>query len=107
MVFQNPFPDDYKSPIGDWLEHKQDVANIARGNLKHVRERELTRRNRTSRPASFNVGDLVLVHHSRLPSWPCNCLQDPGSYRITKINGSKIHLRCSSHPSGELLCAPK
>ena len=58
----------YKSPVGEWLDHRQNVANLARANLKHVRVRELTRRNRRRRPASFKVGDLVLVHHSRLPT---------------------------------------
>ena len=52
----------------DWLEHKQDLANIATANLKIVCERELTRRNRTRQPASFRVGNLVLVHHSGLPT---------------------------------------
>ena len=74
--FKIPFPEDYKSPIGDWLKHRQDLANLARANLKHVRECELTRGNRTRHPATFDVGDLVLVHHSRLPTWPRNCLQD-------------------------------
>ena len=107
--FKTPFPEDYKSPVGDWLEHRQDLANRARANLKRVRERELTRRNRTRRPASFKVGDLVLVHHSRLPTWPRNCLQDPyfGPYRIIRIDGSRIHVRCSPCLGGELLCAPK
>ena len=36
--FKTPFPEDYKSPVGDWLEHRQDLANLARANLKHVRE---------------------------------------------------------------------
>ena len=53
--FKTPFPEDYKSPVGDWLEHRQDLANLARANLKHVRERELTRHNRTRRPAIFKV----------------------------------------------------
>ena len=108
VVFQNSFPEDYKSPVGDWLEHRQDLANRARANMKRVRERELTRRNRTRRPASFKVGDLVLVHHSRLPTWPCNCLQDPyfGPYRIIRIDGSRIHVRCRPCLGGELLCAP-
>ena len=75
--FKTPFPEDYKSPVGDWPEHRQDPANLARANLLHVRERELTRRNRTRRPATFKLGDPVLVHHSRLPTWPRNCLQDP------------------------------
>ena len=58
--FKMPFPEDYKSPVGDWLEHRQDLANLARANLKHVRERELTRRNRTRRSATFKVGVKVL-----------------------------------------------
>ena len=46
---------------------------------------------------------------SRLPSWPRNCLQDSyfGPYRIIRIDGSRIHVRCSPRLGGELLCAPK
>ena len=89
--FKTPFPEDFKSPVGDWLEHKQPLANQAGANLRHIRDRELSRRNRLRRPASFKVGDLVLVHHSRLPSWPRNCLQDSyfGPYRIIRIDGSR------------------
>ena len=107
--FKSPSPEDYKSPVCDWLEHRQDLANLARANLKHVRERELTRRNRTRRPATFKVGDLVLVHHSRLPTLPHNCLQEPyfGPYRIIKIDGSRIDVTCSPRLGGELPCAPK
>ena len=95
--------------MGDWLEHKQSLANQAGTNLRHILDRELSRRNRLRRPASFKVGDLVLFHHSRLPFWPRNCLQDPcfGPYRITGIDGSRIHVRCSPRLGGELLCAPK
>ena len=106
---KTPFPEDFKSPVGDWLEHKQSMANQAGTNLRHIRDRELSRRNRLRRPASFKVGDLVLVHHSRLPSWPRNCSQDPhfGPHRIIRIDGSRIHVRCSPRLGCELLCAPK
>ena len=99
----------HKSPVGDWLEHRQDPANEARANLKHVRERELTRRNHTRRPATFKVRDLELLHQSRLPTWPRNRLQDSyfGPYRIMTIDGSRIHVTCSLRLGGELLCAPK
>ena len=85
------------------------MANQAGTNLGHIRDRELSQRNRLRRPASFKVGDVVLVHHSRLPSWPRNCLQNPyfGPYRIIKIDGSRIHARCSPRLGGELLYAPK
>ena len=107
--FKTPFAEDYKSPIGDWLEHRQDLANLPRANLKHVPERQVTRRNRTRCPATFKVGDLVLVHQSRWPTWPRDCLQDPyfGPYHIIKINGSRFHVSCSLRLGGELLCAPK
>ena len=99
----------HRNASGDWLEHKQSMANQAGTNLRHIRGRELSRRDRLQRPASFKVGDLVLVHHSRLPSWPRNCLQNPyfGPYRIIRIDGSRIHVRCSPLLGGELLCAPK
>ena len=75
--FKTPLPEDFKSPEGDCLEHKQSLANQAGTNLRHILDRELSRRNRLRQPASFRVGDLVLVHQSRLPSWPRNRLQDP------------------------------
>ena len=109
VFFSTPLPEDFKSPVGDWLEQKQSMANQAGTNLQHIRERELSRRNRLQRPASFKFGDLVLVNHSRLPSWPPNCLQDPyfGPYRIIRIDGSGNHVRCSPRLGGELLCASK
>ena len=66
--FKTPFPQDYKRPVGDLLEHRQDLANLARANLQHFQEPELPRRNRHKPRASFKVGDLVLAHHSRLPT---------------------------------------
>ena len=85
------------------------MANQAGTDLRHIRARELSRRNRLRRPASFKVADVVLVHHSHLPSWPRNCLQDPyfRPYRIIRIDGSRTHVRCSPRLGGELLCAPK
>ena len=49
----------------------------------------------------------MLVHHSRLPSWPRNCLQGFffGPYRITKIDVSRIHVKCSPH-LGRERCFP-
>ena len=64
--FQNRFPEDFNDAVGNWLENKQSMASQAGTNLRHIRDRELSRRNRLRRPANFKVGDLVLVHHSRL-----------------------------------------
>ena len=90
-------------------QSKQERNNLSNAYLKRVREREVTKCNRLRRPASFRGGDLVLVHHAQLPSWPRNCLQDRffGPYSIVTINGSRIHVRCSHRLGSELLCAPK
>ena len=53
--FKTSFPEDFKSPVGHWLEHKQSLNNQAGTNLRHIRDRELSRRNRLRRPASFKV----------------------------------------------------
>ena len=68
--FKTLFPEDLKSPVGDWVEHKQLMANQAGTNLRHIREREPSRRSRLRRPASFKVVDHVLVHHSDYPLGP-------------------------------------
>ena len=46
LIFKTPFPEDFKSPVGDWLEHKQSMANQAGTNLRQIGEREMSRRNR-------------------------------------------------------------
>ena len=61
--FKGLSPEDYMSPVGDWLEHKQDLANVARSSPKHLGEHEVTTCNRFRHPASLKLGDLVLVHH--------------------------------------------
>ena len=110
--------------VGPWVVSKSLLVSPLRGeppsrndpptylptaNLKHISERELTIINRQRRLVSFNIGDLVVMHHWRLPLWPLNYLHDPfsGPYRIIKINGSRIHVRSTPRPGGELLCAPR
>ena len=56
--FKTAFPEDFKSPVGDWLEHKQSMANQAGTNLGHIRDRELRRRNRLRRPAASRLVTL-------------------------------------------------
>ena len=68
-----PFPEDIKSPVGDWLEHKKSLANQAEPTLIHVWELQLNRQKCLRQNASLQVGDFVLVHHLRLPSWPRKC----------------------------------
>ena len=56
--FNLPFFEDFKSPVGDGLEHKQMLANHAETNPKHVLERELNRGNGLWRPAVLTLVTL-------------------------------------------------
>ena len=40
--FKTPFPEDFKSLVGDWLENKQSMGNQAGTNLRPIRDRELS-----------------------------------------------------------------
>ena len=58
-------------------------------------------------PASYQEGDWVLVHHSRLPAWPRSTSNDPyfWPYKILSVDGHRITVRCSSRLGGTLVCA--
>ena len=58
-------------------------------------------------PASYQKGDLLLVHHSRLPAWPHSTRDDPyfGPYKILSVDGHRITVRCSRRLGGTLVCA--
>ena len=51
--FKTPYHEYEKSPVGDWLEHKQRLAGQAKENLRLVRGREIERKNRSRVPASL------------------------------------------------------
>ena len=108
MVVQNPSPRGLQEPRRGLAGTKEDLANLAGATLKHVRERYLTRRNRARDPPTFKIGDEVFAHHSQSPSLAPVCLQDPlfGPHRMRRIDGSRIHVRCSPRLGGELMCAP-
>ena len=38
--------------------------------LERVRKRQWNKKNKHRVPATYQEGDWVLVHHSRLPAWP-------------------------------------
>ena len=56
--FSTPFPEEFKSPVGDWLEHKQSMANQAGTNRRHVSECELSQRNRQGDPPILRLVTL-------------------------------------------------
>ena len=75
--------------------------------VQRVRERQWNKKNKLGMPASYQEGDWVLVHHSRLPAWPRPTSDDPyfGPYKILSVDGHRITVRCSPRLGGTLVCA--
>ena len=72
-----PYPEDSYSTVGKWVKEQQDKVDKAKAMLQRVRERHWNEKNKHRVPASYQEGDWVLVHHSRLPAWPRSTSDDP------------------------------
>ena len=102
-----PYPEDSYSTVGKWVKEQQDKVDKAKAMLQTVRERQWNKKNKHRVPASYQEGDLVLVHHSRLPAWRRSTSDDPyfGPYKILSADGHRITVRCSPQLGGTLVCA--
>ena len=105
---KTPFLEDDKSAVGDWLECKHDLANIARSNLKYVRERELTKHNCLRCPSSVKVRACACAPLAIALMAP-QLFAGPFLWALLYYKNKWIwvHARCSPRLGGELLSAPK
>ena len=72
-----PYPEDSYSTVGKWMKEQQEKVDNAKAMFQEVRERQWNMKNKHRVPASYQEGDWVLVHHSRLPAWPRSNSHDP------------------------------
>ena len=63
-----PYPEDTHSSVGEWVQEQQAKVDKAKAMLQRVRERQWNKKNKHRVPATYQEGDWVLVHHSRLPA---------------------------------------
>ena len=91
------YPEDSYSTVGKWVKEQQDKVEKARAMVPRVRERQWNKKNKNRVPATYQEGDWVLVHHSRLPAWQGSTSDDPyfGPYKILSVDGHRITVRCS------------
>ena len=59
------------------MEEQQDKVNKANAMLQRLREQQWNNKNKHPVPASYQEGDSMLVHHSRLPACPRSTSDDP------------------------------
>ena len=92
--------------MGKWVTEQQDKVDKAKAMLQRVRERKWNRKNKHRVFVSYQEGDWLLVHHSRLPAWPRPTSDDPyfGPYKILSVDGHPITVRCCPQLGGTLVC---
>ena len=73
-----PYPEDPFSTVGKWVKEQQDKVDKAMAMLKRVRERQWNKKNKHRVPVSYQGGDWVMVHHSRVPAWPRSTSDNQG-----------------------------
>ena len=102
-----PHPEDSCSTIGKWVKGQRDKVKKAEQMLQRMREQQWTKKNRHQVPASYQEGEWVLVHHSRLYAWSRSTSDDPyfGTYKILTLYGHRITARCSPQLGRTLVCA--
>ena len=93
--------------MGEWVKEQQDKVDKAKAVRQRVRECQWNKRNKHRVPASYQDGDWVLVHHSRLPDWPHSSSDEPyfGPYKILSVDGHRIIVRCSPRLAGTVVWA--
>ena len=93
--------------MGERAKDQQNKEDEAKAMPQRVRERQWNKKNKHRVAASYQEGDWVLVHHSRLPAWPRSTSDDPyfGPYKILSVDRHRIKVRCSPQIRGILVCA--
>ena len=93
--------------MGEWVQEQQAKVDKTKAMLHRVRERQWNKKNKHGVPATYQEGDWVLVHNSRLPAWPRSTSDDPyfRPYKNLSVHGHRITVRCSPRLGGTLVCA--
>ena len=92
-----PYPEDSYSTVRKWVKEQQEKVDKAKAMLQRVREQQWNNKNKHRVPTSYQDGDWVLVHRSRLPAWSRSTSDDPyfGPYKILSVDGHRITVQCS------------
>ena len=97
-------PQDVNLKVKEWMEKQAALASKAEKLLQRIEERENTRSNRGRKPVEYQIRDMVLVHHRRLPRWKKNDLDVPyyGPFMVTDVGPSSVKVRASPRFGGEI-----
>ena len=84
--------------VDEWLTEQKRIADLCRSLLEKKRSKENRTKNCKGKEAIYQIGDWVLVHHSRFKSWPRNTLDSPyfGPLLVTDVAEGSVWI--TTHP---------
>ena len=99
-----PTPQDANPKMKEWMGKQAALASKTKELPERIRECENPRSNRGRKPIEYQIGDMVLVHHNRLPRWKKNDLDLPYHYpfMVTDVGPSSFKVPSSSRSGGEI-----
>ena len=99
-----PTQQDANPKVKEWVRKQAALASKAKELLQRIRERENKCSNRGRKLVEYEIGDMVLVHHRRLPRWKKNDLDLPyyGPFMVTDVGPSSVKVRASPRFGGEI-----
>ena len=97
-------PQDANPKLKGWMEKQAALASTAKELLQKFRECENTRSKRGRKAVEYQIGDMVVVHHKRLPRWEKNDLDLPyyGPCMVTDVGPSSVKVRASRRFGGDI-----
>ena len=75
--FEFPCASEGNPKVDEWLTEQKRIADLCRSLLERKRSKENRTKNRKRKEAIYQIGDWVLVHHTRFTARPRNTLNSP------------------------------
>ena len=84
--------------VDEWLTEHKRIAGLCRSLLQKRRSKENLTKNRKRKEAIYQIGDWVLVHHSRFKAWLRNTLDSPnfGPFLVRDVAEGSVWMK--THP---------
>ena len=96
--FEFPCASEGNPKVDEWLTEQKRIADLCRSLLEKKRSKENRTKNRKRKEAIYQIGDWVLVHHTRFKAWPRNTLDSPyfGPFLATDVAEGSVWIK--THP---------
>ena len=96
--FEFPCASEGNPKVDEWLTEQKRIADLCRSLLERKRNKENRTKNRKRKEAIYQIGDWVLVHHTRFKAWPRNTLDSPyfGPFLVTDVAEGSVWIK--THP---------